>query len=85
MARPTQEAIETFVSITGADEAAAVRVLEVTTPYPPFRTPPFPSHWSYGLVRLGIPCFGLGFGFGISVLTARGAVRWRFGGRGGWV
>ncbi|KAF8753054.1 hypothetical protein HU200_011704 [Digitaria exilis] len=28
MARPTQEAIDTFVSITGADEAAAVRVLE---------------------------------------------------------
>ncbi|CAO2207496.1 unnamed protein product [Urochloa humidicola] len=28
MARPPQEAIDTFVSITGADEAAAVRVLE---------------------------------------------------------
>ncbi|KAK3124043.1 hypothetical protein QOZ80_8AG0639680 [Eleusine coracana subsp. coracana] len=28
MARPTQEAIETFISITGADEAVAVRVLE---------------------------------------------------------
>jgi hypothetical protein len=31
MARPPQEAIDTFVSITGADEAAAIRVLEVTT------------------------------------------------------
>ncbi|GJN15536.1 hypothetical protein PR202_gb02457 [Eleusine coracana subsp. coracana] len=29
MARPTQEAIETFISITGADEAVAVRVLEI--------------------------------------------------------
>nr|ABG73442.1 UBX domain-containing protein [Oryza brachyantha] len=29
MARPPQEAIDTFVSITGADEAAAVRKLEV--------------------------------------------------------
>ena len=28
MARPPQEAIDTFVSITGADEAAAIRVLE---------------------------------------------------------
>jgi len=35
MARPPQEAIDTFVSITGADEAAAVRVLEVTTPARP--------------------------------------------------
>uniref|UniRef100_A0A0E0M3L6 UBA domain-containing protein n=1 Tax=Oryza punctata TaxID=4537 RepID=A0A0E0M3L6_ORYPU len=28
MARPPQEAIDTFVSITGADEAVAVRKLE---------------------------------------------------------
>ncbi|CAD6264964.1 unnamed protein product [Miscanthus lutarioriparius] len=28
MARPPQEAIDTFISITGADEAAAIRVLE---------------------------------------------------------
>ena len=36
MARPPQEAIDTFVSITGADEALAVRRLEVppTTPLP---------------------------------------------------
>jgi hypothetical protein len=30
MARPPQEAIDTFVSITGADEAVAVRKLEVS-------------------------------------------------------
>jgi hypothetical protein len=29
MARPSQEAIDTFISITGADEAAAARKLEV--------------------------------------------------------
>lgn len=29
MARPPQEAIDTFISITGADEAVAVRKLEV--------------------------------------------------------
>jgi hypothetical protein len=29
MARPLQEAIDTFISITGADEAVAVRKLEV--------------------------------------------------------
>ena len=38
MARPPQEAIDTFVSITGADEALAVRKLEVP-PAAPFRFP----------------------------------------------
>jgi hypothetical protein len=32
MAQPLREAIQTFVSITNADEAVAVRVLEVTAP-----------------------------------------------------
>jgi hypothetical protein len=39
MARPPQEAIDTFVSITGADEVTAVRVLEVTTPARPLPSP----------------------------------------------
>jgi hypothetical protein len=39
MARPPQEAIETFISITSADEAAAVRALEVTTPPRPPSAP----------------------------------------------
>lgn len=38
MARPPQEAIDTFVSITGADEVVAVRKLEV-----PLKPLPFPS------------------------------------------
>jgi len=40
MARPPQEAIDTFVSITGADEALAVRRLEVPpTAFLPFSLP----------------------------------------------
>ena len=40
MARPPQEAIDTFVSITGADEALAVRRLEVPPTAPlPFSLP----------------------------------------------
>jgi hypothetical protein len=36
MARPSQEAIDTFISITGADEAVAARKLEVKpTRFPP--------------------------------------------------
>jgi hypothetical protein len=46
MARPPQEAIDTFVSITGADEALAVRKLEVRTSHMP-PLPAFPtSHLS---------------------------------------
>jgi hypothetical protein len=39
MARPAQEAIDTFVSITGADEALAVRKLEVPPKATPFLLP----------------------------------------------
>lgn len=41
MARPPQEAIDTFISITGADEAVAVRKLEV----PPKGLTFFPFHF----------------------------------------
>ena len=39
MARPQQEAIDTFISITGADEAVAIRKLEVSPKPPPAPLP----------------------------------------------
>ena len=50
MARPPQEAIDTFISITGADEAVAVRKLEV----PPKGLSFFPFHFSLFNSEFGI-------------------------------
>lgn len=58
MVRPTQDAIDTFVGITGADEAVAARKLEVTptrsvpvcSPHHPPPSPPF----TVAILRLGM-------------------------------
>lgn len=66
MVRPTQDAIDTFVGITGADEAVAARKLEVTPTrsvpvcsphHPPPLLLPSPSPF-YASECVGLGCVG---------------------------
>lgn len=92
MARPQQEAIDTFISITGADEAVAIRKLEVSPKSPPIPSSSCPVFWfrrppnlaqSVGLARWiwvapGMDCSVLGFSSLVwaGEGSARGGLRW---------
>jgi hypothetical protein len=94
MARPSQEAIDTFISITGADEAVAARKLEVKpTRSSPLIALPAPSaalalspvEIAPGLRACGVGRVRLELGFrSVPPCSAPGpdgdAMRWRMGG-----
>jgi hypothetical protein len=84
MAQPLREAIQTFVSITNADEAVAVRVLEVTAPArspSSFLRPPPIGILSVGARVLASGCAVWVWGQGSACLCC---VRCG-GGGGGWM